>query len=60
MTDPPLVQVPIAGTRPNRAGRPTARWVVEQAAGSGVLGIEAVGLPRPTWVTDRAAACIAA
>ncbi|MET9535714.1 hypothetical protein ABZY02_35045 [Streptomyces sp. NPDC006649] len=47
MTDRPLVQVPIASTRPNRVGKPTARRVVEQAARSGVFDIE---------VIDRAAA----
>ncbi|WP_406138542.1 hypothetical protein [Streptomyces sp. NBC_01089] len=44
MTDRPLVQFPIAGTQPNRAGKPTARWIAEQAAGSGVFDIKAVDL----------------
>jgi NAD(P)H-dependent FMN reductase len=43
-TDPPLVQVLIASTRPDRAGEPTARWVAAEAASGGVFDIEVVDL----------------
>ncbi|MFJ2162985.1 NADPH-dependent FMN reductase [Streptomyces sp. NPDC087856] len=46
MADRPLVQVLIASTRPNRAGEPTAQWVAEQAAASGVFDIEMVDLAK--------------